>query len=66
MTREDDEEMLHMLSLYRRLRSYADVAKQLGTTASTVRNRIVRVQTQDMLHDPKAADYWRRLGYLEK
>ena len=63
-TRKDDELTLEMLRLHcTEGKSYAEVAKTVGTAKQTVAKRIQRVRHQDFLHDPaEAAAYWNNLS----
>ena len=58
-TRKDDEMLLHMLDMHEQGMKPEQIAKVLGTTPRSVRDRIARAIAEDCLHDPDAETHWK-------
>lgn len=59
--RADDDQTLAILDLYAAGQTHEQIARILGVTQLSVRQRIARVVTEDSLADPEAAPYWKGL-----
>lgn len=59
--RANDDQVLDMLDLYAAGQSHEQIARILGVTQLSVRQRIARVVTEDSLADPEAAPHWKGL-----
>lgn len=56
--RADDDDMLYILDLHRAGRTCEQIARTLGLTPRSVRDRIRHVIESDCAADPAARDYW--------
>lgn len=66
MTRDEDERMLHALTLYRRGHTLKSISRATGLTLGALTKRLVRVRDDDIAHDPDAESYWRNLSKLKR
>jgi hypothetical protein len=57
--RSEDEVTLHILDLHEQNLKPEQIAKVLGMSPRSVRQRIARVITEDCLHDPEAEQHWK-------